>query len=503
MKKNLPLICLVFFSFGALAQSKKDLHAQPAQVPAGLINFESEKFNPNTPKSILCIDTVRYPERKQALIDATRFFFFALWEEDFDAMSQAFLHSGADMTISGIEFFARVNPNSPAAPISVSAELWSLNSSNEPDALITSGSSTVSGTAAARYWASFSSPVVVSGNFALVITPLTSASILDVLVNDFIPGQPQDEGFSRYRSDFGVSNGNWVPVLTALGNQDFEMLVAPILSYNIVASYTAAPSPTCVGELVTFTNTSSPMSVLTNRIFTYGSMRQQFGGAVGDSTFAWTMTGVAPFTWSTNTTNTFNTAGTTTTGMAVLGGSRINGCISTAVVPITVNANPSVSLSSFENICQSSSPLTLSGGSPAGGTFTGTSVSAGTFNPSIGPGTYEITYTYTSPDNCSASATQSIVVEACLNLETWNALANLEVFPNPSSESFVVSFFNAAQDVVSISLIGADGKILTQKSAQPFTQFHEAIDVSVFASGIYLLQFETSFGVEVRKIIKN
>jgi hypothetical protein len=61
----------------------------------------------------------------------------------------------------------------------------------------------------------------------------------------------------------------------------------------------------------------------------------------------------------------------------------------------------------------------LTGGSPAGGTYTGMGVidnGDGTysFDPSIGAGTYDITYSFTNPDGCSNSAMGSIVVETSL-----------------------------------------------------------------------------------------
>jgi PKD repeat protein len=57
------------------------------------------------------------------------------------------------------------------------------------------------------------------------------------------------------------------------------------------------------------------------------------------------------------------------------------------------------------------SPYALSGGLPVGGTYSGTGVSGGLFNPTLaGTGPHTITYTYTDTHGCSSSATTSIVV---------------------------------------------------------------------------------------------
>jgi len=67
---------------------------------------------------------------------------------------------------------------------------------------------------------------------------------------------------------------------------------------------------------------------------------------------------------------------------------------------VTVTLNP------FNPVCSNASAFTLTGGSPAGGTYSGTGVSNGTFNPAVaGAGTFNITYTYSG-----SSATQPITV---------------------------------------------------------------------------------------------
>lgn len=73
---------------------------------------------------------------------------------------------------------------------------------------------------------------------------------------------------------------------------------------------------------------------------------------------------------------------------------------------ITVNDVPTVTIgSSFEG-CSNDDPITLGGGSPSGGTWTGSGVSLGKWYPSIaGVGTHTLTYTYTDGNGCSAFAT--------------------------------------------------------------------------------------------------
>lgn len=92
-----------------------------------------------------------------------------------------------------------------------------------------------------------------------------------------------------------------------------------------------------------------------------------------------------------------------------------NGCTNADVATITVNAVPVVSAGNYPAVCADASPVSLAG-TPVGGTFSGTGVTGNTFNPASG--TQTITYTYTSPQNCTNSSTSIIQVN---NLPTINA----------------------------------------------------------------------------------
>lgn len=72
---------------------------------------------------------------------------------------------------------------------------------------------------------------------------------------------------------------------------------------------------------------------------------------------------------------------------------------------ITIDKS-SPTLSAFPQLCNTSPAVGLTQGSPAGGTYSGTGIAAGTntFNPTTsGPGTFNITYTYTNSNGCVGS----------------------------------------------------------------------------------------------------
>ena len=88
-----------------------------------------------------------------------------------------------------------------------------------------------------------------------------------------------------------------------------------------------------------------------------------------------------------------------------------NACSSFVEKTLTVVTPPSVSIGSLPSLCIDSEPVELTGGSPSGGTYSGTGVSNGTFYASLaGPGAHAITYTYRDANGFENSITDNIVV---------------------------------------------------------------------------------------------
>ncbi|MBD81148.1 MAG: hypothetical protein CL840_19680 [Crocinitomicaceae bacterium] len=88
-----------------------------------------------------------------------------------------------------------------------------------------------------------------------------------------------------------------------------------------------------------------------------------------------------------------------------------NGCTDSSTNTIQVFGLPTVNLSNQNDVCIDQVKFTLSGGSPSGGTFSGSGVSAGMFDPAIaGIGTHAITYKFTDSKGCSDTSVKSITV---------------------------------------------------------------------------------------------
>jgi gliding motility-associated-like protein len=83
-------------------------------------------------------------------------------------------------------------------------------------------------------------------------------------------------------------------------------------------------------------------------------------------------------------------------------GTGTNGCTSSDDVVVNVNSLPVINFPALSDICVNAAPFALSGATPAGGIYSGTGVTGGTFDPSAaGTGNHLITYTYTDGNSCT------------------------------------------------------------------------------------------------------
>ncbi len=88
-----------------------------------------------------------------------------------------------------------------------------------------------------------------------------------------------------------------------------------------------------------------------------------------------------------------------------------NGCVNDSTQTITVNDLPVVTFDPVPAVCIDAEPFTLTGGMPEGGTYSGTGVSDGTFDPAVaGLGTHDLTYTYEDANGCINAAGQTVTV---------------------------------------------------------------------------------------------
>ena len=134
------------------------------------------------------------------------------------------------------------------------------------------------------------------------------------------------------------------------------------------------------------------------------------------STGTWSGQGISP-------TGLFTPANAGGPGDKLLTYTYGNGvCQSVGATQITVVALPTVNAGSDLSPCVSVTSVTL-GGTPTGGTWTGSgAISGGIFNPmQAGVGTYTLTYTYIDANGCSNTDTRTVTVQPLPVLTVSNA----------------------------------------------------------------------------------
>lgn len=166
-----------------------------------------------------------------------------------------------------------------------------------------------------------------------------------------------------------------------------------VINYN----YTDAAG--CIGSGTT-TITVNQLPIVDAGVYSVacsnGSLVPLIGSPVGGTFSGTGVTGAS-----------FNpTSGTQTVTYSYTNG---NGCVNTDNAIITVNPAPVVNAGTYPAVCVDLSSVSLVG-TPAGGVFSGTGVTGNNFNPASG--TQTITYMYTTPENCSDTATTTIHVNS-------------------------------------------------------------------------------------------
>jgi PKD repeat protein len=178
-------------------------------------------------------------------------------------------------------------------------------------------------------------------------------------------------------------------------------------------------------------------------------------------------------------TNQYSTSGTYTDVLT-----NSVGCDSTVTTVLVVNVNPVVTVTptTIDTMCLSSTtPLTLLG-TPSGGVFSGTGIVGNTFNASTaGLGSHTITFTYTDGNGCVGTTTLIAVVIECVNSIDEIGLAGVSLFPNPNEGVFIISGLTVGTEY---SVFDDRGRLVAQGVTESETQ---EVRLPSAETGIYYL----------------
>ena len=175
-----------------------------------------------------------------------------------------------------------------------------------------------------------------------------------------------------------------------------------------------------------------------------------------------------------------------------------NGCENEDTVAITVYETPVVDAGPDYDVLINTPVVTL-GGSPAGGSWSGSGVSNNKFYPpQVGLGSYDLTYTFINV-HCAGMDTMTITVIEDIGMKE-NSIPAILVYPNPTSNELIIKFLNTNELIHSVYLINLEGKLLDRFPANSQSEIH--ISGNSQPSGLYYLKIESSNGAfYYRKIL--
>jgi subtilisin-like proprotein convertase family protein len=179
--------------------------------------------------------------------------------------------------------------------------------------------------------------------------------------------------------------------------------------------------------------------------------------------------------------------------------------VTSSSATLTVNPVPTVTAAVLPRICISDTLVPLVG-TPVGGSWSGIGVSGFNFVPTAtAVGTYNLTYSYTNAQGCTATATTVAKVEDCqerLRLLTDDAVI---LYPNPNNGLFNIRINSTLYNYLGMKVYNAQGQLLNGEAVNSvmvspvYTGLVYGrvvpIDLTHLPAGIYMVKFYYDDGV--------
>ncbi|UYQ92620.1 Ig-like domain-containing protein [Chitinophaga horti] len=167
------------------------------------------------------------------------------------------------------------------------------------------------------------------------------------------------------------------------------------------------------------------------------------------------------------------------------------GCTASVAHQVTVNALPSVTITSADSVCIADGKVTLTanvvGGAWSGeGTFTGNEWNFA----NLGVGTTVITYTYTNDKGCVATTTKTIRRVDCRVIDTRpGVLLSFDLMPNPATNYIKMKVaVESGAGTWTVQVTDLSGKRrMTYLTELIIGANEKVLDISSLPSGIYFL----------------
>jgi hypothetical protein len=312
------------------------------------------------------------------------------------------------------------------------------------------------------------------------------------------------------KANFGVYNTNtntfsqprqWV-VTSTFTNLSTSILLDGLYNVSWSNACTSVYNPNLTAGNYTFT-ISDALSTFTNGNVNVADGPNVNLGATADDTLACegqaivlSASNADILIWDNGDTSTTTNASVDfDTTFYVTGIDTVSGCIYTDSVFIDVNQIPTVLLVlAFDSVCNNGGAIILSGGTPAGGTFSGSGVSGGNLDPTLLSGTNQVDYMYSDANGCSSTASDNYVVVNCLGIEDEEDL-HITIYPNPATDFVWVD--TEIKDL-KYSIMDLSGKVVITGNLNTANK----IDMQNLHTGIYIITLQNSNQHKQIRLIK-
>ncbi len=228
------------------------------------------------------------------------------------------------------------------------------------------------------------------------------------------------------------------------------------------------------------------VSISGNDTICQGQTASLIASANGNVTYGWN---------SGANTATINVSPTGTFTYVVIADN--GGCTGTASHEVYVKLIPTIDFTIPTPILCSNDAMITFTANPSGGMYAGTGVTADTFDPSVGVGTYPITYTVSVGNGCVATASQTVDVQLCTGINTATIMNQLKLYPNPTAADVTIS---SDKQIASVLVYDFTGKLVRIIEAN---NFETTIDMSALSTGFYTFTMTMSDKTQsTMKVIK-
>ena len=151
-------------------------------------------------------------------------------------------------------------------------------------------------------------------------------------------------------------------------------------------------------------------------------------------------------------------------------------------------------------VCLNGGIVQLSGGIPAGGSYSGTGARGGMFDPQVaGLGLHGVVYAVMGGVGCSGSDTSWIEVTACPGVGDGLAGGDLRVFPNPGEGLYQVEWTGGNGNAVRCGVLNGLGQMVVEIE---WLGERGVVDLHGLAEGVYVLRMVRGEETVMRRVVK-